>query len=131
VLAESEFIKIIATNLQNNCAKTPKPQEEESNTLPASFSKRIVQAEEKLFENLSNSIQIVSQLTSLLSGTATSNQVSSNMPQIHQVLQNLHTNLASTIQEYPDFGQEVGGPQSPSKNCKENPNNSQLHSRTN
>ena len=117
VSRESEFIKSIISNIHTHTKTTPTQQKSEENNPPA-FTKRVVQAEEKLFENLSNSIQIVSQLTSLLSGTSESNQVSSQMPQIHQVLQNLHTNLATTIQEYPDFSQEIGGPQSPFKDLK-------------
>lgn len=110
---ESEFIKNIITKIQTHMLKSENLQNP-----PPEFTKRVVQAEEKLFENLSSSIQIVSQLTSLLSGTSESNQISSQMPQIHQVLQNLHMNLATTIQEYPDFSQEIGGPQSPFKDLK-------------
>ena len=120
VSGEISYIKSLVGTLTSNKTKiAPQNPSDKNSALP----QKIIQAEEKLIENLSSSLQILSQLTSTLNDTSFSNQT----PQLFSLVQNLHTNLTKTIQDYPDFSAELGVPKD---NLKSSLNSAQksLHS---
>lgn len=105
IASELNFVKGSTASISGDVANANyRSLAEKYNT----FTSRVTQAEEKLFDNLTNSIQTVSELITLLNDTSAASKVGGQMSQIHTLLQGLHTNITRTIQEYPDFSSELG-----------------------
>ena len=98
---EISYIKSLVGTLTSNKTKIA-PQNTPDKKSP--LAQKVLQAEEKLIENLSSSLQTISQLTSTLNDTSSPNQTS----QIANLVQSLYTNLTKTIQDYPDFSTQLG-----------------------
>ena len=67
---------------------------------------RLAQAEEKLFENISNALHHLSQVTSLVQELPSNVSGPTIVSQLLNQLQTLHTSLTRAIQEYPEFAQQ-------------------------